>query len=255
MEVVNDPPQHLCASCAQPVREDVRYCPHCGAYQEEVTTSSPFDSVALRAVLIYYFISLFICLLARLDSVVADVFDLMVLNIVDAIVILVFIAITFSEIKPLFSFKRIKPALLLGVVLAAGAGALVVNVFAESVNRNLFNDETYFYYFYSKSVNNPVTWMILSIAVYPAIFEELAFRGFMHNYLLKLIDWRATVLITAFLFALMHLSFFSFIWLFPFGWLLAWLRAKHHTLWYGIIFHFIFNLTAIFYELWTLKMI
>jgi uncharacterized protein len=237
------------------VREDVKYCPHCGAYQETEDSSSAFNTVAMRAVLIFYFISLFICLLARLDSVVSDVSDYLVLTIVDAIVIIVFTVINFHELKRLFSFRNVKPVLMLGVMLAAIAGALLVNVFAESLNRNLFNDESYFYYFYSRDVANPIVWMILMIAVYPALFEEISFRGFMHNYVRKMVDWRATLLITAFLFALMHLSIFSFIWLFPFGWLLAWLRHKHDTLWYGIVFHFLFNLTAVFYELWTLDVI
>lgn len=253
MEVLNEPYQYHCPCCEQPVREGVRYCPHCGAYQQAEKTGA-FNSVALRSVLIYYFVTLIICLLVKLDSVVSNVYDLMAAYAVDAVVTITFAVLNFNELKNLFNVRKVKPALMLAMVPAACASALAVNVFAEGVNRNLFNAEEYFYYFY-QTMDNPVLWMVIMIAVFPAIFEELAFRGFLHNHVRKLVDWRATLLITAFLFALMHLTVFSFIWLFPFGWLLAWLRHKHESLWYGIIFHFIFNLTAIFYELWSLDVL
>ena len=251
--MLNDSPAFNCTSCAQPVQEAAKFCPHCGAYQEEVKEGTAFQTEALRAVLIYYFATLLICLVAQLDSVISDVYDLMVLYVIDAITTIIFVAINFREIIALLDIRKVKPLLMLGLVVGAFAGAIVVNVFADSVNRSLFNEEYYYYYFYNDSLSNPVTWMVGMIAVFPAFFEEVAFRGFLHSYINKLVDYRATLIITAFLFALMHLNFFSFIWLFPFGWLLAWLRHKHNTLWYGIVFHFVFNLIAILYELRMLQ--
>ena len=92
--------------------------------------------------------------------------------------------------------------------------------------------------------------MVYSIALVPALFEELAFRGILYNYLGSFLDGHLTVMVTAFVFAAIHLNFFSLIWLVPFGVLIATLRRKYNTLWYGIIFHFVFNITACLFDLY-----
>jgi membrane protease YdiL (CAAX protease family) len=86
--------------------------------------------------------------------------------------------------------------------------------------------------------------MILFIAVLPAVLEELAYRGYILQQLLKVVDSRQAVYITSFLFAIAHLSFLSLFWLIPFSLLLGYIRVKNNTLWYGIGIHFFFNLTA-----------
>jgi membrane protease YdiL (CAAX protease family) len=95
---------------------------------------------------------------------------------------------------------------------------------------------------------NPLLWSILSIAVQPAIFEELAFRGVMYNHLEKVMDIKAVFIVTGMLFAILHISFVSIVWLLPFGILTAWMRKKSGHLWYGIAFHFFFNLTYVLTE-------
>jgi membrane protease YdiL (CAAX protease family) len=92
--------------------------------------------------------------------------------------------------------------------------------------------------------------MIYSIALLPAVFEEIAFRGVMYNYCNNFLDEQLAVVITAFLFAIMHLSLISLIWLIPFGIFIGMLRHKYNTIWYGIIFHFTFNLTACIIDLY-----
>jgi membrane protease YdiL (CAAX protease family) len=86
--------------------------------------------------------------------------------------------------------------------------------------------------------------MVYSIAMLPAFFEELAFRGVLFNYCNTFLDERLVVAVTAFLFAIMHLSLISMVWLIPFGFFIGYLRQRYQTLWYGIVFHFVFNLTA-----------
>jgi len=66
----------------------------------------------------------------------------------------------------------------------------------------------------------------------------------MYNYCASFLDERLVVAVTAFLFAIMHLSLLSLVWLIPFGFFIGHLRRKYDTIWYGIVFHFIFNLTA-----------
>ena len=78
----------------------------------------------------------------------------------------------------------------------------------------------------------------------PAIFEELGFRGFLLSNLLKITEVDQAVYVSAFLFAIIHLSFISLFWLIPFALFLGFTRIKEQTIWYGVIFHFTFNCTS-----------
>jgi membrane protease YdiL (CAAX protease family) len=93
------------------------------------------------------------------------------------------------------------------------------------------------------------------IAVSPAIFEELAFRGVIQSGLSRMIEPQQTIYLTAFLFAILHMSFFSLFWLIPFAVFLSYVRNKENTLWYGVIMHFVFNATACFFEFFKLDVI
>ena len=91
------------------------------------------------------------------------------------------------------------------------------------------------------------------VAVLPAIFEELAYRGIILQGLFKLAEERQAIFISAFLFAIIHMSFISFFWLLPFAIWLGNVRLKEKTIWYGVLIHFFFNLTACFFEFWQLR--
>jgi len=83
----------------------------------------------------------------------------------------------------------------------------------------------------------------------PALFEELGYRGYMLQTLLKVAEPDQAIYISAFLFAIIHMSFISLFWLIPFALFLGFVRIKEGTLWYGILIHFCFNLTACMFEL------
>lgn len=83
---------------------------------------------------------------------------------------------------------------------------------------------------------------LVVIALLPAVFEELFFRGLLQNLVYK---WtrkiHLSILLTSFLFSAIHLQFFGF---FPrlmlgimFGYMLYWTKS----LWLPILFHFINN--------------
>jgi membrane protease YdiL (CAAX protease family) len=94
-------------------------------------------------------------------------------------------------------------------------------------------------------LDHALLWAIFFIVILPPIFEELAFRGFLFNQLQKVTSQNVTIVATAFIFALVHFSFISFIWIFPFGLVLGYLRSRYNTLWLGIIIHFIHNLSIV----------
>jgi membrane protease YdiL (CAAX protease family) len=91
--------------------------------------------------------------------------------------------------------------------------------------------------------------VIFFTAITPAVFEELAFRGYLMQTLLKVADNQQAVYISAFLFAILHMSFISLFWLIPFALFVGFARIKEGTIWYGVFFHFCFNLTACLFEL------
>jgi len=82
----------------------------------------------------------------------------------------------------------------------------------------------------------------------PALFEELGYRGYLLQTLLKVADKEQAIYISAFLFAIIHMSFISLFWLIPFALFLGFVRTKENTLWYGVSIHFCFNLTACLFD-------
>ena len=85
---------------------------------------------------------------------------------------------------------------------------------------------------------------LLSIAVAPAITEELAFRGLLFGKLVKLTSARSSIIVSGFLFALVHFSFLSFFWLIPAGIFFGWMRQREGVIWYGVACHFAHNATV-----------
>jgi len=116
-----------------------------------------------------------------------------------------------------------------------------VYFFIEFINGFIFEEESLNYFVTYAYLDNPLFWAILFIAILPPIFEELAFRGFLFNKLKEVSSNQVTIIGTAFIFALVHFSFLSFIWIFPFGIVLGYLRSRYNTLWIGMIIHFIHN--------------
>jgi membrane protease YdiL (CAAX protease family) len=70
------------------------------------------------------------------------------------------------------------------------------------------------------------------------VIEELAFRGIMFGALLRAqFSPRETVLLTAFAFALLHLSIPSLVTHVPLGLYFGWLRQRSGSLWPGMLAH------------------
>jgi membrane protease YdiL (CAAX protease family) len=96
--------------------------------------------------------------------------------------------------------------------------------------------------------------MLLMIAVQPAIIEELGYRGLIMSQLSKIVDSKQVIFISAFVFALIHLSIFSMLWIVPFAIMLGYIKEKEQTIWYGVLIHFTFNATACLTEVYQLNL-
>lgn len=89
--------------------------------------------------------------------------------------------------------------------------------------------------------------LIISFCLFPAIIEEIAFRGLIQHWLMTAIKpWRALVL-ASFLFAVMHFSIISLPYLFAVGMLLGWTKWKTGSLYPAMLIHFLHNFVVIEY--------
>ncbi|MDR2835589.1 MAG: CPBP family intramembrane metalloprotease [Bacteroidales bacterium] len=87
---------------------------------------------------------------------------------------------------------------------------------------------------------------IIVIALIPAIGEEIVFRGVLQKYLGKLIkNQNFAILITAFIFSAIHLSFFGFFPRFILGIFLGYLAYNFKSLYPSIFAHFFNNAMAV----------
>ena len=93
----------------------------------------------------------------------------------------------------------------------------------------------------------PLFVSFLSIAIIPAICEELVFRGVMMPLLAKMTrNIHAAVWITAMLFSLIHVQFYGFLPRMIMGALLGYFVVWSGSLWTSILAHFINNASAFF---------
>lgn len=91
----------------------------------------------------------------------------------------------------------------------------------------------------------PLLFALLSVAVAPALTEETLFRGILFGQLATLTGALNTILVTGFLFALLHFSFLSMFWLVAAGAFYGWVRHREGIIWYGVIGHFLHNAATV----------
>ena len=85
---------------------------------------------------------------------------------------------------------------------------------------------------------------IVALCVVPAVFEEVMFRGIVFNYF-RQFGKKAAVIISALLFAIMHLDFFNFPATFMLGIVCGYIICKTNRIFYTMIVHFSFNFISV----------
>jgi len=95
------------------------------------------------------------------------------------------------------------------------------------------------------SMDLPFPAAVLIFCVFPAIMEEVAFRGLLQYWLeISLAPLPAWLLGSA-MFAGLHMQPFTFLYLMSVGMLLAWVRRTTGSLYPGMLIHFLHNLVVI----------
>jgi uncharacterized protein len=236
-------PIALCRSCGLEIAADARYCQHCGAKIDiSDSVASSRRSKLIWLVSLFFGVQLLLGYLVRVsDNLELGVAELIVLDIFFSLVTVMFAGFGWRQIWPSLTLRNssiIKAAFY--VLIAAGV--------MDWVNHNIFETEIVYFEAFNLA-KYPLLWMMLSLAVQPALFEELGFRGLMQGTLNNLLDKPQSMTITAFAFAAIHLNLISLIWLMPFGLMLGYVRMREGTIWYGVIMHFVFNAIAVLNDL------
>ena len=89
--------------------------------------------------------------------------------------------------------------------------------------------------------------VVLTVLVAP-ILEEVVFRGLVHTRLKKGMPMLAAMIISSWLFGVMHGTMIAFVYAAILGFLLSWVFEKYNSLVAPILVHFGFNLCAIALE-------
>lgn len=246
--------ERTCIRCNQPIAAEARFCTHCGALQDAPDIDDAIQRQRRLGFLAVFFgIHLIVCLVANFDKDATGLTALMVFDGILSVATLCYAIVLRKEISHLLRWNNFSIIKTIGYAAAAIVAAIMVNYVVRWFNRSIFDTETYYYFAFSH-LKYAKLITILVVALQPAIFEELAFRGVLQQGLSKVIDMRQALFISAFLFAMIHMSIVSFVWLLPFALGLGYVRWKEDTLWYGFVIHFCFNATACFFEFFQLQL-
>ncbi len=93
--------------------------------------------------------------------------------------------------------------------------------------------------------------LVLLLAVFPAICEELVFRGIIYNGLRQKMSAKWAIVVSAAMFAFIHFSIYKTFYQLILGAILGLLVYYTGTIFYGMIFHFVNNFTIILVEYLT----
>src|SRR5437762_2483084 len=207
---------HLCTHCHQPIAEEARYCNHCGILQAVPDIDDALRKQQRLTILAVFFgVHLVICLLSNFTKLTRGLVPLLIADGALSVFTLVYVLLFWKELKHLFTWKNFSVAKIASYASSAVIGAIAVNYAVKWLNRTIFDTESYYYYAFSH-LKYAKLITVITVALQPAIFEELAFRAVMQEGLNKITDSRQAIFISAFLFTLLHMSFISFFWLMPF---------------------------------------
>jgi membrane protease YdiL (CAAX protease family) len=240
----------VCSACRAPINLSDQYCGACGraiAHEPSPVVRQDVFEV-LRPALAYYFLTLVILGIYKFTSVFPEGFEgIALVSLIDILVAIAFWMANASEMKALFSLKSIDYILMAKVLGASVVGGVFIHFFADLIQVSISDDVFYDLYLF-EDTPFPFLFSVLFICVQPALFEEVAFRGFLFNNMTKVTTGTTAVYITAFVFGIMHFAIISMLWLVPLGAIFAYLRLRHNTLWYGMVGHFSYNFTIIFLQ-------
>lgn len=99
----------------------------------------------------------------------------------------------------------------------------------------------------------PLWQIVVSLGLYPAVFEELVFRGIVYSGF-RNVPEKTAIFMTGLLFGMMHLNFQQFFYAAALGMLFCFFVSRTRSLWASILSHFVINgsqLTLFYFSLYA----
>ena len=251
-------PVRFCSGCGGTWDAAWIECPTCAARRgkagsiEAAAQGFRSDQRRVRSAIALYFTLLGVSIFSAIVMVAAGEGDDAQLaievaaSISRSIIIVAWCGFSWRTVWPLL--KRLPSPLW----LLTGAALAVVTMLVASAAVGLLNRLTglpaiaYLDDFVRAGYGLPAA--VIVVCVQPAIFEELAFRGVILSALEPVIGPREALLVSALMFAILHLSIPSIPHLFLMGVTLAWLKQRTGSLYAGMIAHFTHNFLVLLSE-------
>jgi membrane protease YdiL (CAAX protease family) len=237
-----------CIKCGALILPQTRFCNNCGSAQAAQIASSANKWLLLQQAAIFYAIYIIVCSLGNFVDIFKSLGWSLVIEVIIAGTAVIFFAYNWAENKQVLRWPNFSIQKLSAYCGLAMLGSFLVHYSVGWLNITIFSKEEHYYSFFAGSYG-AIFLVIFLTAVLHALFEELGFRGYLLQVLLKVADNEQAIYVSSFLFAIIHLSFVSLFWLIPFALFVGRMRIRENTIWYGIFFHFCFNLTACLFEL------
>ncbi len=256
MEVVEETiqPTVCCSTCQAPLKGDERFCGNCGSEvktnEEEALSQTPY---AIAPAMWYYLVTLVLLAAYQFTPIAPEGFSgSVIISFIYAGIVIGFWIYFRKSVAQKFRFRGLRIGVILAIVSCALAAASVVSAVADYINFTVLDDVYYSPYIYEDTAN-PFLWTVILTCIFPAVMEEVAFRGFLFDNIRTLTSEKGTLYVTSFLFGILHLSPLALLWLIPLGLVFGWLRLRYNTLWYSMIAHFSYNFFISIIEYYTLQ--
>jgi membrane protease YdiL (CAAX protease family) len=237
-----------CQSCAKPLKPGAKFCGGCGAFVARPSASLPIPSIhdvageggGLPAALIPYLA----CLAVSAGMLLGDDIDVDALRN-HSLIILAIGAVGFAFLRrpnlPLLRPPRLDWRWTLGLLGGAVGFALVVSYTFNLLPESWVIEETWLH----KAAGASFALVVLDFAVLPAIGEELVFRGVILSGLRGVFRDHTAAVISALMFATLHVSPISFLHLAILGYVFARLRLATNSIWPAVVLHLLYNATIL----------
>jgi membrane protease YdiL (CAAX protease family) len=164
---------------------------------------------------------------------------------VGAVLVTCFALTELEAMRSLLRVRHLRLRALLEALAAFAVIAVVVTAWFE-LAATMFETVDYLAPF--RDHGWPPWTAVLLVVVMPAIFEEIAFRGFLQERLGALMGVRDALLLQAAWFAFLHLSPFVFPSHFVMGLCFGWLRLRTGSVVPSMVVHAAWNLTVLLQE-------
>jgi membrane protease YdiL (CAAX protease family) len=243
----------LCRACYQPITASAKFCPACGANQyptmelEQRVDHAARSWPAVRNAILFYviYLSSVVPLLWLPEEDIAS--GLLVISFVDVVIILVYWSIARVPLGPVLR-PTPEAGRWSGIALAVLVPMLAVNLAYHFFLQRMFGIEAERIIAPFVEAGYPFWVVLFEACVMPAVWEEVAFRGLIQVRLGAAVRQREAIVLTAVLFAIIHCSALSGVYLFALGIVLGVIRARSGSLLPGMLLHFTHNLVIVLLE-------